>query len=487
MQRQKNGKYISPDIQNQLINIIGEDILQAKLIDEVRQANIYSIMADEVTAHNKEQLSICLRFVDNENNVCVEFLGFVSVIRITGKALACTLLTTLRNAGLPVENLRGQGYDGAASMSSNTVGVQARIRKEAPLAVYTHCSSHCLNLVLAHASALTPVRNMLDKLKETSLFFNSSPKCEALLSSIIRTCNPHDTSRRKSLLDLCKTRWAERHRAYQHFYQAYIYIVKCLEVIAHGLHNDEGFDADLAQNGNWDRNSKARASSLLNSLCDFQFIVTFTTVYKLLSRLHGVTVLLQKEASDIVSAVSMIDGVKEEYKEIRNYFDSYFEGVYQHAVSVAASVGTEPTVPRVAKNQMHRDNAVSSSPLQYYLRNTAIPFIDHIIAELDSQFSDVSKKASKLLALVPSVFLTKDIGYEDIKACAELYDDDLPCPEVLEEELIGWQMKFKKLPDSAQIPNNCADALKQCNEVQFPNIFYSSQDRLCHSCDILHL
>ncbi|XP_041372656.1 uncharacterized protein LOC121385929 [Gigantopelta aegis] len=67
--RQKNGKYISPDIQNQLINIIGEDILQATLIDEVRQAKFYSIMADEITTHNKEQLSICLRFVDNENNV----------------------------------------------------------------------------------------------------------------------------------------------------------------------------------------------------------------------------------------------------------------------------------------------------------------------------------------------------------------------------------------------------------------------------------
>ena len=61
---------------------------------------------------------------------------------------------------------------------------------------------------------------------------------------------------------------------------------------------------------NWDRNSKARASSLLSSLCDFQFIITFVTVYKLLSHLQTITVLLQKEASDIVNAVSIIDEVK---------------------------------------------------------------------------------------------------------------------------------------------------------------------------------
>ena len=178
--------------------------------------------------------------------------------------------------------------------------VSKRRYVEAPLVVYTHCSSHCLNLVLAHASSVTPVRNMLDKLKETPVFFNS-PSYEHY--SHIQS----PWHKWKSVLDLCKTRWAECHKADQHFYQAYTYIVKCLEVIAYGLHKDEGFDDDLAKNGNKDRNSKARASSLLSSLCDFQFIITFVTVYKLLFRLQALTVLLQKEATDIVNAVSMID------------------------------------------------------------------------------------------------------------------------------------------------------------------------------------
>ena len=73
--------------------------------------NLFSIMADEVTTHNKEQLSLCLRFVDNEKNVREEFLGSVSVTRITGEILANTILTTLQNQGLSVENLRGQEYN----------------------------------------------------------------------------------------------------------------------------------------------------------------------------------------------------------------------------------------------------------------------------------------------------------------------------------------------------------------------------------------
>ena len=68
-------------------------------------------MADEVTTHNKEQLLLCLRFVDNEKNGREEFLGFVSVTRITGEILVNTILITLQNQGLSVENLRGQEYD----------------------------------------------------------------------------------------------------------------------------------------------------------------------------------------------------------------------------------------------------------------------------------------------------------------------------------------------------------------------------------------
>ena len=72
------------------------------------------------------------------------------------------------------------------------------------------------------------------------------------------------------------------------------------------MHDDEGFDSLLAEKGQWNRKSKTRATSLLKSLCDFSFIVTFLTVYKLLSRLDGVTVSLQRGANDIVNAMDMV-------------------------------------------------------------------------------------------------------------------------------------------------------------------------------------
>ena len=56
-------------------------------------------------------------------------------------------------------------------MSSSRTGVQARIMKESPLAIHTHCSGHCLNLVISHSSNLPAMSNVPGKMKTACLYF----------------------------------------------------------------------------------------------------------------------------------------------------------------------------------------------------------------------------------------------------------------------------------------------------------------------------
>ena len=79
---------------------------------------------------------------------------------------------------------------------------------------------------------------MLSKVKYSCNFFLNSLKHEGLLSAVV-TKGVIETSRCKPLLDLCRTRWAERHDAYRNFYQAYMFIVKALELIGHGMQSEE--------------------------------------------------------------------------------------------------------------------------------------------------------------------------------------------------------------------------------------------------------
>ena len=138
---------------------------------------------------------------------------------------------------MDITDCQGQRYDGAKNVSSDTVGVQALIREEAPKAVCTHCSGHCLNLVIASSCGLPVIRNMLDKRKYTVNFFIKSAKRERLME--VANKEGHLMGQQKVLINVCRARWAAGHDAYSHFYTAYVFIVKALEVIAHDLQTDD--------------------------------------------------------------------------------------------------------------------------------------------------------------------------------------------------------------------------------------------------------
>ena len=110
-----------------------------------------------------------IRFVDANKDIREEFLEFKDLERTTGAAVSAVLLATLEALNIPIKDC--YGYDGAASMSGERIGVRANILAHAPKGVYVHCASHCLNLVTSHACSLQSIRNMIDKVKQVCPFF----------------------------------------------------------------------------------------------------------------------------------------------------------------------------------------------------------------------------------------------------------------------------------------------------------------------------
>ena len=47
---------------------------------------------------------------------------------------------------LPLQQCRGQAYDGASNMAGHLSGVVVRLQREEPRAYYVHCLAHSLNL-----------------------------------------------------------------------------------------------------------------------------------------------------------------------------------------------------------------------------------------------------------------------------------------------------------------------------------------------------
>ena len=196
-------------------------------------------------------------------------------------------------------------------------------------------------------------------------------------------------------------------------------------------------------------------------------MITFVTIYQLLSHLDGITTKLQSTAIDIANAYSMVDEIKELYSQVRANADATFHPIYEQAILMANKVGTEPSKPRIAGRQEHRSNTPSDTVEQYYLRNLCIPFLDTIIAELNAQFSTLTTTSVNILGLVPSVVCTQET---DLSKAVDMYKNDLLSPELFQQELFRWKVKWQnRSPEERH--KSCATAIKQCDKDLLPNIF----------------
>ena len=148
----------------------------------------FTIIADESTDpySNQEILSLCLRFVDqsspNDPHIKECLINFMHLER-NATMISRKILESLSDPSISLDpsNIRGQAYDGASVMRSGKEGVQAKIKEINPLALFTHCYAHCLNLSIATSCKLLEVRNLIGQINEAYLFLNNSPSDNSCL------------------------------------------------------------------------------------------------------------------------------------------------------------------------------------------------------------------------------------------------------------------------------------------------------------------
>ena len=116
----------------------------------------------------------------------------------------------------------------------------------------------------------------------------------------------------------------------------------------------------------------------------------------------------------------------------------------------------------------NRENHPADNPQEYYRRTLAIPLLDCIISELDSRFSSLSRSASKVLQLVPTIVL--DGEKQDLNDLVAMYESDLVDKYLVDQELMHWKRKWAQCSPEER-PDSLGTALQQCDEERFPNIF----------------
>jgi hypothetical protein len=175
----------SHPIQNEILEMFGQGIVR-NICKSVQQAGNFAIIVDGTQdISGIEQMSICIRHVDNDLHAHEDFLGLYEPPDTTGKGIAQCILDVMMRLQLPLSALRGQTYDGASNMSGQYKGCQALILEKQPLALYVHCGAHCTNLVSQSVcEAVVSVRDAMQLLQELGSLFSQSIKCRTSFSKI---------------------------------------------------------------------------------------------------------------------------------------------------------------------------------------------------------------------------------------------------------------------------------------------------------------
>ena len=79
---------MSKDIQNDLLKAATDVVLQ-QICDEIKESEGFTIIADETRdVSGKEQLSLCLRYINKQMIVNERFVGFSELSELDAKALS---------------------------------------------------------------------------------------------------------------------------------------------------------------------------------------------------------------------------------------------------------------------------------------------------------------------------------------------------------------------------------------------------------------
>ena len=197
-------KYSSRHIQNELLQVMALKVTR-EIASAIRTASYYTLMADEVTdASNREQVVVCIRWVDEEFEAHEEFIGLHKVDSICADVLVGVLKDTLLRMNLKINQCRGQCYDGASNMSGTKSGVATQIAAEESRAVYIHCYGHALNLAVGDTVQQSKLmRDTLDTTGEMSKLLKYSPRRDTLFEKLKSEIAPSLPGFRT----LCLTRW----------------------------------------------------------------------------------------------------------------------------------------------------------------------------------------------------------------------------------------------------------------------------------------
>lgn len=351
-------KGTSKDIQNDLLDCILE-VCHEEIITEINKASCLAIIAeaDETTdVSAKSQLVAIFRYTRNGEPI-ERFWKYIIPSKCDAETLAASILSIVDPLiEKTPDKLISQSYDGAAVMSGQHAGVQAKIKQKYPFAHFVHCYAHQLNLIMSKAaSANTQVRVFFGNLKDIPAFFHNSPQRVEVLNKIVGRKIPHGAT----------TRWNFNIGTVNVVFENRESIIECMEEIEDNFNNGTVCSA---------------ASGIRRTLEDSVFVFWLTFFHHVMPHVDVLFNQLQKRKTDPTQVKTAIENFEKIIVQIRN--GDTIDDIIKEASNIC-TVPQKNTRKRRRSNNSRFDHRAAALEVCDVITNSAkdrFSFKDHLQA-----------------------------------------------------------------------------------------------------------
>lgn len=263
-----------------------------------------------------------------------------------------------------LEKLIAQTYDGASVMSGHLNGVQAKLKNEVPEALFIHCYSHRLNLVLSQS---------VSYIKQCKIFFSTLNGLVAFFSTSTKRTNLLDIVVKKRLPKAAPTRWSYSARLVETVFEHYEDLISLFE---HILDDDAN---------NWDQITLRESVGYLATLKDLEFVFLLRLFFEVFPHTEIAFSVLQNKQTDIPACENQIQSLK---SFLNNTRCNFFEHLWKYSCE-----NRKVDTVRRKRRRKHDDDELKVS-----YRKLFFEVIDCLIVQINDRFQDL--KALNFLQLV---------------------------------------------------------------------------------------
>jgi hypothetical protein len=453
----ENAKYTSPEIQNEVIEMMAEMALQ-QIVSEIKSsdADCYTIKCDGTRdKNNVENMSLVVRYV-KDGAAKERLIEMTQLDHLHADYISDVILTRLKDVGLDPNRILSQCYDGASVMSGKLGGVQAKLQekvgKEIP---YVHCFNHQLHLVIVHA---------LEVDIEVKQFFDT---CDALYKFTRRPNidQIYDGVKLKRLLD---QRWTGH--------------LATVETIIGSFAELEDMLVCASRSTSLGSEVLALAVGYLSQIQNPQFRVLAHILLTVLSSLKPANLILQAESVDLSAGIAIIDNCVEVLRGMREDESGSFQKIWETAdISkylpssdsvLSGALKAHSSSKRICRpNSKHRDSIVMVSlgqrsqpteqtmteeeKLKSSMKRIFCSIIDGALMEIDHRFGERSKAYVRALTgLLPGTDNFLDLVL--LKPLVELLHID--------EKQLGYEVNVAKKLIESRASQSCQATFAKMND-----------------------